>query len=445
MDAPPPDLSEPEVDPVDGARVRRAVVLIAIAAVVMAGVGLGYLHPSFGSTAQPAPNVPSAAAPVANYALSALDFVNPTTGWAVVTFDDGDYLVIGTTNAGRAWAPQLTGPTNGHSAYLKFFDGRDGVFALTGARPLVYHTADGGRTWQAHAAVTAQSAVLAYSLADAADGWMLVQVDPHSPGDAHLYRTADAGTTWKDLGRPVSLPDQAYSVAFSTGGVGWLATLSSGPHAYRSGDYGATWTKVDVPTPKGWPAVAQYLVAAQPLGSAVVASIVAVAPASGRSGVGATILDYPPLKVRAFDGGVPVTYFYGVATDTMSWQVTGLRATEVLQVQAPNQSQFFSDDDGTSWTRVNLPTAQGTIGVLDAWNWWWVGHGAWSMTADAGQTWSAQRHLVMPPALEGSLQVLDPKHAVYATMIASRPAIVFSSDGGSTWNTVDLPPMSRGL
>jgi len=443
MDAPPPELElEPEVGPVDGARARRAIALIAVSLVVIAAAGVAYLHPSISIGVASHPALP-AAPPQSGYMLAAVDFVDSKTGWVTAVFDDGDFLVMKTADAGAHWTPQLSGPTDGHGVFMKFFDTLDGVFALTGTRPLLYHTADGGSSWSAEPAVTARATVLAWSFSDSANGWMLVHVDPQVADDTHLYRTSDAGGTWSDQGLPVRLPDQAYSVAFARGGTGWLATLSSGPYAYRSDDYGVSWSRVALPAERGWPQGGQFLVSAQPVGTiGVVASVVAFAPTTGRSGIGASILDYPPLKVRAFDGGVPVTYVYGVASEGMPFQPTGLQGWNPAQVEAPNQAQLLSPDDGADWTPISLPTAPGAIGVLDTWHWWWIGLGSWSVTSDGGRTWSSPRNIVVPQPMAGSLQILDAMHAWYAAMIGSRPVLVSTDDGGVTWRTTSLPPMS---
>ena len=439
MDAVPPE-PEPDVDSVDGGRMRRAIGLMAISCLVIAAVAAVYVHPALGGPARPAPvRLPSAS----SYSLAAVDFVSPTTGWIAAIFDDGDFVLMRTTDAGDTWKPELSGPTGGHGVYMKFFDAVDGMFALTGARPLLYRTADGGTVWTAGAALTANATVLSWSFADPANGWMLVHVDPRTAFDVHLYRTADAGQAWTDLGRPVSPPDQAFSVAFGAGGAGWLTTLSSGPYAYRSGDYGASWKRVELPSAGGPAARGQFLVAAQPVGATgVVASLVGFTPPQGRSGIGDSILDYPPLKVRAFDGGAAVTYVYAVAGDTLAPQRLGAGQSDALTVEAPDQVQLSSVDGGWSWRRISLPSAPGAIGVLDAWHWWWIGPGRESRTADAGATWSSPRSVAVPLPLAGSLQVLDPTHAWYAAVEGVRPVLIATDDAGGSWRTVRLPPMS---
>jgi photosystem II stability/assembly factor-like uncharacterized protein len=433
---------EPEADEaVNGARARRAVGVIAASLMVIVGVGVAYLHPSFGALRQTA-LPPSSGAP-SGYQLAAIDFVNPTTGWLVAIFDDGDYLVMRTTSAGERWAPELAGPTGGHATFMKFFDPSDGVFALVGARPLLYRTTDGGTTWSSQAVLSARASVLSWSFTDPANGWMLVRDDPQAPDAADLYRTSDAGRQWVDLGSPVKAPDRAYSVAFAAN-TGWLVTLSTGPYAYSSGDFGATWERVMLPAPAaGWPHGGQFLVSAEPTGiTVVVASVANFTPGAGRSGVGGTILGFPPLTVRAFDGGAQVTYTYDVASESIRFQPTDLVSSNALQVEAPDQAQLVSVDDGATWSSISLPSSPGTIGFFDAWDWWWIGQGRWSVTNDAGMTWSSPRNIAVPQPLSGSLQVLDPKHAWFVAMAGSRPVLVSTDDGGTIWRMLMLPAMS---
>jgi photosystem II stability/assembly factor-like uncharacterized protein len=443
METPPPlPEPQPEDERVGGARARRAIGLIAVSLVVIGGVGIGYLNPSFGRA--PASAVRPGTSAASGYQLGAIDFVTPTTGWAIAVFDDGDYLVLHTTDGGEQWSPELSGPSNGHSTFMRFFDPSDGVFALLGARPLLYRTTDGGKTWSSEAALTAQASVLAWSFTDPANGWMLVRKDPHAVNSSNLYRTSDAGGTWVDLGSPVKAPDFAYGVAFARGGTGWLVSMSGGAYAYESEDYGRTWSRVALPAPAaGWPRDNQFLVSAQPLGSAgAIVSVVTFAPTIGRSGTGGAILGYPPLTVREFDGGVPVTYTYGVASDTMTFASSDLVTSNSLQVEAPNQQQLVSLDGGVSWSSISLPTSPGAIGVSDMWDWWWIGSGSWSVTADAGKTWTDARNIMVPQPLAGSLQLLDARHARFVAMAGSRLLLVSTDDGGIDWRISGFPPMS---
>ena len=439
MEAPDPVLGvEPDgVEPEGGrSRGRRAFAIIGVAVLVLGLTALAYLRPSPGSPSPPSRPAGSAPAAQASYRLSAVDFVDATTGWVVAGFDGGDFRVMRTGDAGRTWTRELSGPSGGEAVYLRFFDRATGYFALTGPHPTLYRTSDGGLTWSARPALDPSAYALSWSFPDAAHGWLLAR----GAAANRLYRTPDGGSSWVDLGPPVRSPDQAFRVQFSSQATGWLDSLSAGPYAYRSTDLGRTWTTVSLPAPPaGWPRTGDFLVAAQPtVRAGVAASVVNFAPTSGRAGVGGTILVYPPLTVRVFDGGVPVTYTYGTSIDSMAG--AGLAAAgRGLSVQVPSQVNLGSLDGGKSWFAVNLPSAGGAIGYADPVDWWWLGSGSWSRSTDGGVTWSAPRNIGVPQALPGSLQVLDADHAWFAALAGTRPLLETTVDGGVDWVMVILP------
>lgn len=416
------------------ARIGRAVGLIAASVITMVVSGVSWLHPTwpaFGATA------PMPAVLQATYQVAAVDFIDPNTGWVVAAFGTGDYAVIHTTDGGRTWTRQLSARAGPHAQFIKFFDNAVGVFGLIGSRPVLHRTSDGGRTWTSLAALDAESSVLSWSFVDSDHGWMLVHTGGKTiPSPALLYRTEDGGRTWVDLGPPVPLPDQAFEVHFSYLTTGWLVSAGAGPYAYKTNDFGVTWTRVLLPPPHAaWPRTGQFFVAVQPTsGGGAVASVVNFPPIQGRTGIGATIRGFPPLTVRAFDGGRPHTYMYSTFLDQV---VGGTFARE----QAPNQTQLSTIDNGMSWARIEPPATTGAIGYFDAFNWWWIGSGLWSSSADGGVTWTDTRSVGVIEPLPGSLQVLDRSHAWFAGSTGSSPVLVGTGDGGVHWRQVPLPAL----
>ncbi len=187
---------------------------------------------------------------------------------------------------------------------------------------MIYRTSDGGRRWSSEpirGGVADLTSVSSVSFADAFHGWLL-RSTPTVASGTELLRTSDGGATWTNLGSPALGNDLAYRVHFSNIQVGWLETLSARPYAYKSVDGGATWSHVPLPAPRGgWPPTGQFLVAVQPTqGIGVIATVASFTPPAGRSGIGASVASYPPLMVRAFDGGVPVYYVYATFADTIS-------------------------------------------------------------------------------------------------------------------------------
>jgi photosystem II stability/assembly factor-like uncharacterized protein len=414
---------------------------MSISLVVIAAIGIAYVRPSSG--------VPTATAPVPvppTYQLAGVDFVDPTTGWFVASFNSGQFALLHTTDAGRSWSRQLTGDTAQRAVYMRFFDPARGVFALAGNNPRTFRTSDGGRTWSSQATIINSSAyVQSMSFIDPQRGWLLAR-STADPAAVQLLRTRDGGTTWSNLGLPAAVGDEPYRVQFIDGMVGWLDTVSAKPYAYRSGDGGESWRQVPLPAPEaGWPATGRFFVAAQPTrGPGVVATVVNIVPLVGRSGIGERVIAFPPLTVRAFDGGLPVVYRYATFTDAIP--ASDLRAVETenksgspAQGQAPNQVQLSSLDGGASWKPISPPAAPGAIGYSDAQTWWWIGSGTWSRSSDGGSTWTAPRNIGVIHPLPGSLTVLDSKHAWYGAMAGASAVLERTSDGGITWEMIGLP------
>lgn len=438
---------EPETDydlSVAPARARRGLTVIFISVVVIAMIGIGYVRPSLGA---PSARVLNPAVP-STYQLAGVDFVSPANGWFVATFDSGRFALLHTTDAGRSWTRQLTGETNQRGVYMRFFDLTHGVFALVGNQALTFRTSDGGRTWSSRPTINSSAYVQSVTFIDPRRGWSLIR-STGNPGEVQLLRTDDGGTSWTNLGSPAATDDQPYRVQFTDTAVGWLDSVSVKPHAYKTIDGGVSWMQVALPAPAGgWPATGQFFVAAQTTeGAGVVATVVNFVPYVGRSGVGEQVIAFPPLTVRAFDGGLPVVYRYATFVDAIPG--SDLRKVETenksgpyAQGQAPSQVQLGSLDGGLTWKVIAPPSAPGAIGFADAQTWWWIGSGAWSTSSDGGTTWTATRNIGVIQPLPGSLTVLDSKHAWYGAMAGTKAVLERTEDGGITWEMIGLPAVT---
>src|SRR5579859_456950 len=427
--------------PGNPSRAWRAKALGVLSLVVVAVASAAYLRPSV----QPAAPMPALST---TYQLDAVDFVDPSTGWVLADLDTAAFAVVSTKDAGRSWVTRLVSPSSRHGEYMHFFDRSAGVVVAIGAEAAVFVTRDGGAHWTRRAIDAGDVYVMSASFVDPLHGWLLGFGGLSTGlGSTVLLRTTDGGATWKDLG-PAAVPSvQAFAVSFTDQRNGWLDAVAPGPYVYATVDAGTTWRRLTLPTPAtGWPVPrGSFFVAARPtLGNGVIATVVNSANINGRAGAGSTVVTYPPLTVRTYDGGSPVTFIYTTLVDASSDGILHIydavhKPGPATQVQPAGQIGMRSTDGGATWTSFVPPAPGGTIGYAGAMNWWWIGQGVRSKTDDGCQTWSPSEANAVPDPLPGSLVVLDARHAWVSGVSVSGPLLFTTSDGGEHWTPVRLP------
>jgi hypothetical protein len=331
---------------------------------------------------------------------------------------------------------------------MRFFDRSAGVVVAIGAEAAVLETGDGGAHWMRRGVDAGDLYVMSATFVDPMHGWLLgFGAVSTGLGSTVLLRTTDGGASWKDLG-PAAVPSvQAFAVSFSDQQNGWLDTVAPGPYAYTTSDAGATWRRLTLPAPAtGWPVPnGSFFVAARPTqGNGVIATVVNSLHVNGRFGGGSAVVTYPPLTVRTYDGGSPVTYVYSTLVDSASDGILHIndalhKPGPATQVQPASQIGMRSSDGGVTWTSFVPPAQGGTIGYADAMSWWWIGPGARSKTDDGGLTWSPSQADAVADPLPGSLVVLDSKHAWVSGVSESGPMLFSTSDGGEHWTGERLP------
>ncbi len=452
-----------------GTRAGRALTLIAISVLAIAAAGIAYVHPALALGSSTSSSRASPITSPVSYQLAGIDFVSATNGWVVAQLDSGDFAILHTADAGRHWARQLAGPTDGRAEYLRFFDGSHGVFVLLGPRALLFQTRDGGITWSRQQVQEGGGYVLSASFVDATHGWLLTpsSADPGA-GIGELFRTADGAVSWVVLGQPAGSTDQPYRVVFADSNRGWLYSRSAGAYAYSTQDSGKTWQRVALPTPQGgWPAPqGQFFVAAQPTAqNGVVVTVVNFAQSTGRSAAGQAIVGYPPLTVHSFDGGSAITYTYSTSADmtpsSFPTDVVGSGPAGIgYPNQPPNELRMTSLDGGRTWSASPAapvfassaqfdwfgssapPTLFGTTAYVDATHWWWLASGLLYKTDDAGRTWASGHHVDVPTQFVGSLDLVDSNHAWLGGMIGTEPVVFTTANAGVQWTRVTLPPLT---
>lgn len=130
---------------------------------------------------------------------------------------------------------------------IRFADAQRGFIAAfdPAGSPVIYRTADGGRTWTASARLsdppgfaTRAGQVLSTGRVSAFGSALLVTASPTNPstGTSYVYRSTDGGATWTYAS---TAPNSTEDVAFVTA-TRWLQISSPG-NSKETTDGGASW------------------------------------------------------------------------------------------------------------------------------------------------------------------------------------------------------------
>lgn len=170
-------------------------------------------------------------------------FRDASHGWVTGFIPmDGATYIYQTADAGKTWKPvQLKLPailskTQVEVQPPRFFDGQTGVMVtrLSGdpAAQVFYLTQDGGATWNAAPLITFTGLVSVISMTD----WVVWD-------GRNLHATHDSGQTWQQISPNINLEQKINDMQFLTPQNGWALSMENGDvtHLYRTEDAGQTW------------------------------------------------------------------------------------------------------------------------------------------------------------------------------------------------------------
>ncbi|MBN2471487.1 MAG: hypothetical protein JXN59_12250 [Anaerolineae bacterium] len=198
-----------------------------------------------------------------SYSLKDVTFVDASLGWAVgaAHWDQAQRryngTIIHTTDGGMTWQPQSVDTTALLNAVV-FVDTATGWAA--GADGMILHTVDGGQTWSRQAVGTTD-AFNDIVFVDALTGWAVATVattyddflDVYTDWNATIWHTIDGGETWQ----PQKLPEAAsilqgvecvdalngWAVGTARSGEDQYGRLQHAGVIYHTADGGQTWTE----------------------------------------------------------------------------------------------------------------------------------------------------------------------------------------------------------
>jgi hypothetical protein len=181
-----------------------------------------------------APAFSTATAP-SQLVIQDMGWLSEEEGWVLA---DGDLLW--TEDGGMTWTDKT--PAGRDLAAVSFRDQQDGwalPYTSQGEDFLVYHTSDGGSTWQLQSMPVPEGdwQPLQISFIDPANGWAsyrLMTSNIFSLGK--LLKTEDGGNTWTALDLPIG-----EKVFFKNPLTGWTAGGVGENELYVTADGGLTW------------------------------------------------------------------------------------------------------------------------------------------------------------------------------------------------------------
>ncbi len=197
--------------------------------------------------------------------LRNVDFVDETNGWAVGT----NGTIIHTTDGGEHWIRQAVDSQDEFRgvSFISATEGWATSFHSTQYDPTfgtavnwkgsVWHTEDGGESWQQQGLPENASLMNRIKFLDAQEGWAVGQ--KYMGEDEHqeiiqagvVYHTADGGKTWEELYSP-ELNIIFTAVEWTDKSNGWVAGFPGnsgieGGCVFHTRDGGKTWERQSPP------------------------------------------------------------------------------------------------------------------------------------------------------------------------------------------------------
>jgi photosystem II stability/assembly factor-like uncharacterized protein len=261
-----------------------ALALVATVALALAAIGiLVFAHQAHapktvpGATSSerlpsptPTPSPPTGPSPVAGVlATPPKPIPYPVPGFvsapssSVVWDLVMDQYLYRSTDRGKTWEQRPLPPAVGLPPVISFISDREGWLLSTGSPETqcnaqvatVWHTTDGGATWQNLGAngIGAPQCKNSLSFVDAMHGYIGAWDDNHGPS---IYYTSDGGLTWKvcsEIADPPGFTTKGAGVTLQIGAVRGFGSILLAPatgsqngapveYVYQSADAGASWS-----------------------------------------------------------------------------------------------------------------------------------------------------------------------------------------------------------
>ena len=292
--------------------------------------------------------------------------VTPTSGWLLQSITKGFFL-------------------NGATAWLIQPDRQDF------SRGTLFHTNDGGRTWQSSQAPFGPGPM---QFLNDNDGWVMANRGAAAGSTAvDIYKTTDGGSSWDKVQSagpqtkitPGTLPFGGDKSGMDfrdlkSGWIGGTQPISGHSYLYRTTDGGKTWESQDLAIPAAYSS--------------------------------SSVLDFAPKFFNSKDGILPVN----------------------LETQTQDIDFYVTQDGGKTWQSTRVVQGGPAYDIASFKDIWvWSGK-TLRFTHDSGETWT----VITPKiGLKGKIQQLDfidLKSGWAISMDTQENMYLYQTrDGGKTW------------
>jgi photosystem II stability/assembly factor-like uncharacterized protein len=213
------------------------------------------------------------------FTVTAIHMVDANNGWGIGGLDSPGDHVLSTIDGGSTWKdvtpPEEAAPSGDQKVATGYFQDAHSAWVvysyLSGTTPtqsVVWHTQDGGATWQASQPLDLSDLNEFYNpgslqFVDGQSGWLLVHVGVGMMHDYYvLYHTTDGGISWARIQDPYNDTSGTMSCSktallFTDATHGWLLGdchgVAAGVQLFTSNDAGVTWQVVNLPEPTNSP------------------------------------------------------------------------------------------------------------------------------------------------------------------------------------------------
>jgi len=350
--------------------------------------------------------------------VTAVEMINPTSGWAIGTQAGGPDYILFTSDSGETWedrSPPVRKSGNLSELHAQgyFLDSQSAwvVYAYHGPPPVknkvIWKTTDSGRNWVMSQPLPLTGDELYFqpespAFIDQNTGWLLAHVDAGGGRDfVELFHTRDGGTTWKRLDDPYRgdlSGSENTDLGFGSQDWGWVTKdnpqlIPGGAFLAQTVDGGDNWELVFLPPPEDldWDEVLFKCKTFQPTFTS---------PQTG------LVLVECQIPVDS-DGLETHSYIYSTSDRGENWQYTRLPSPvsdlEFVNLQvgyAAGLNIYSTTNGGLDWVKIKTVTWHGRLSFVSPDLGWAVARKgediALVQTVNGGSTWQIITPLAAP-------------------------------------------------